>query len=474
MSNLNPNHVELQIHPACLIMPEMDSDDYAKLKEDISGFGLRYPITLFQGMILDGRHRYRACLELGIEPEFTTWQGGSSVVEFVLGENLYRRHLSSGQKAMVATKAMEYHKKEALKRMGDKTKRINNDLLDFSKEETEQGSAPGALPSDSNVIEFPVENGKATAAAAKAVGVSARTVERAVFVKEHGTPEDVKDVEQGHVSLKAKAAEVAARKAPKSITENAIRIEQWEAMETDARARALATPTDKKLNTQDNDSIDWAAYSWNPITGCNHGCDYCYARDIANRFYGELGFNPAFYPERLLIPFNHKVASGSKNNRIFTCSMSDLFGAWVPVEWINAILDVCKENPAFEFLLLTKNPRRLTEFAFPRNCWVGTTTDTQQRMNAAERIFQDVDATVKWVSVEPMLEPIVPSDASRFDWYVIGGATPSTGHPGFVPPAAWVFRLAHLAYEAKRSVFIKANFWSTGRPKEFPQQTPVA
>ena len=151
MNMLMANFHELEVHPACLILPEMDADDYEKLKEDISGFGLRHPIILYQGKILDGRHRYRACLELGIEPWFEDWQGGSSVVEFVLGENLYRRHLSQSQKAMVGANAIDYHRAEAKKRQlesaaigGSVT--INQRLIEATKSEiNNKVSLPGRL-----------------------------------------------------------------------------------------------------------------------------------------------------------------------------------------------------------------------------------------------------------------------------------------------------------------------------------------
>lgn len=457
---------DLEIHPACFIMPEMADEDYEKLKEDISGFGLRHKITLYQGKILDGRHRYRACMELGIEPEFEYWPGGSAVIEFVLGENLSRRHLTASQKAMVATKAMDYHRDEARKRQEEGKKVPQGD--DPPQPSDVDLSLPGRLRSVDNVVDFP--KGKATEAAAKDVGVSRASVEQAVYVKEHGTEEDVRDVEQGKASVKAKATEIKERKAPEPIVSEYITPVQWLSLSEEERTEALTKPTTKKLNVQSNESIDWAAFSWNPITGCNHGCEYCYARDIANRYYGDLGFAPALHPQRIHIPSNHKD-SGKKNNRVFTCSMSDLFAANLPKEWIDAVLEECANNTQFEFLLLTKNPKRLRDFSFPRNCWVGTTTDTQRRMDVAESIFKDVDAKVKWVSVEPMMEPIIPKDASSFDWYVIGGASRTTQQPGFVPPYDWVFRLALAAHDAGSQSFVKTNFWDNGRPTNFPTIT---
>jgi hypothetical protein len=83
-----------------------------------------------------------------------------------------------------------------------------------------------------------------------------------------------------------------------------------------------------------NDNIGWARWSWNPVTGCLHNCDYCYARDIAQRFTGSYpkGFEPDFWPERLDAPANTRLpakADGDESwRRVFTCSMADLFGEW--------------------------------------------------------------------------------------------------------------------------------------------------
>ena len=82
-------------------------------------------------------------------------------------------------------------------------------------------------------------------------------------------------------------------------------------------------------------SIEWTRYTWNPVTGCKHGCTYCYARRLAEgrlkgRFGYDNGFEPTFHQNRLLEPQNVK-----KPSMIFTCSMGDLFGEWVPRQWIN-------------------------------------------------------------------------------------------------------------------------------------------
>ena len=78
-----------------------------------------------------------------------------------------------------------------------------------------------------------------------------------------------------------------------------------------------------------NDNIEWASWTWNPVTGCKQGCPYCYAREIAARFYGHDGFEPKFHPDRLIAPINtrpQKPGGPIGNRNVFVCSMADLFG----------------------------------------------------------------------------------------------------------------------------------------------------
>jgi hypothetical protein len=89
-----------ELHPLCTLFPRVENEDFDLLVADISENGLREPITLADGMVLDGGNRYRACLAAGIEPMFTEFSG-ESLVSFVLSKNLHRRHLSAGQQAAI-------------------------------------------------------------------------------------------------------------------------------------------------------------------------------------------------------------------------------------------------------------------------------------------------------------------------------------------------------------------------------------
>jgi len=249
-----------------------------------------------------------------------------------------------------------------------------------------------------------------------------------------------------------------------------------------------------------NDNIEWAKWTWNPVTGCLHGCGYCYARDIANRFTGH--FNPEFHEERLTAPFHTKIPEKRKDepgiHNVFVCSMADLFGEWVPIEWIQQTLDSIKRSPQWTYLFLTKNPERYLEknIQFPDNCWVGATADTRQRMDTAIKVFSELEhegrkPKVTFVSCEPLLEYIELEDSSRMDstmvsfefheervywkdphvsaldWIIIGGRSKTSNMEAGQPEWEWVKRLLVDANKYDIQVYFKPNL--TVRPKEYPE-----
>ncbi len=194
----------------------------------------------------------------------------------------------------------------------------------------------------------------------------------------------------------------------------------------------------------------------------------CYARAIANRFTTAFpaGFTPLFHPERLDAPANTKIPRKHLGNpayrRVFVCSMADMFGRWVPAEWIEAVLAAELASPQWEYLHLTKFPDRYPDLTMPPTAWVGTSVDEQKRVRIAERAMRAVTGVkVKWLSLEPFKEDLKFSDVSMFDWIVIGSQTstrqPDGPVPAFAPPAEWVLRITHQAREAGVPVHWKPN-----------------
>jgi len=179
-------------------------------------------------------------------------------------------------------------------------------------------------------------------------------------------------------------------------------------------------------------------YTWNPITGCLNGCEYCYARKLANtrlreRYlanknvaplvdgwfhdFGKDGyvdsrydapFYPRFWEDRLSDKGLGMCESPPKKSwGIFTCDMSDLFGIGIPGDWTRMVLNVIQANPWHRFYLLTKQSQNLIKWSpYPPNCYVGVSATNQQQFDEAVRYLKEVEATVKYISFEPLQERI--------------------------------------------------------------------
>jgi len=290
------------------------------------------------------------------------------------------------------------------------------------------------------------------------------------------------DEAAGHLIDDVKAESLASEKAKELFT-----VEEWAAVED--RNELLMAESDATFNRQDSTSIEWAQWSWNPITGCKHDCPYCYARDIATRFTNlyKNGFEPSLWPHRIWAPENTKVPAQASTDtafkNVFTGSMADLFGRWVPAEWIRMVIDSVVRNDQWNFLFLTKFPQRVHEFGqMPKNAWMGTTVDCQERVANAEKAFAKMGGGIKWLSVEPMLTPLKFERLDLFDWVVIGGASRSAQTPAWVPPFDWVADLHEQARAAGCAVYHKDNLgigndirlkefpWETRTKKELPEQ----
>lgn len=97
----------MNLHPLCTLFPRMAGAEFESLKNDIAANGLNSPVVVHDGMILDGGNRYRACQELGIEPQMVNFAGGN-LVSFVLSANLHRRHMTAGQQAAIVASAQDW------------------------------------------------------------------------------------------------------------------------------------------------------------------------------------------------------------------------------------------------------------------------------------------------------------------------------------------------------------------------------
>lgn len=231
--------------------------------------------------------------------------------------------------------------------------------------------------------------------------------------------------------------------------------------------------------------IDWCDASWNPVTGCFHGCEYCYARRMAHRYAGSLNsdgglhvldkpyrgnigpilfkaepypydFDPTFHRYRLDIP-----SRWQRPRTIFVCSMADLFGDWVPDEWIKDVFDACKKAPQHRYLFLTKNPGRIWRLInkgmwMPNTIdwWFGYTIDGKWEISSESPV-----GSRNFCSVEPLLQkpdPEMLDQIAMTAWCIIGAET-GNRKGKVIPEKDWIDTIVSRCREVETPVFMKES-----------------
>lgn len=183
--------------------------------------------------------------------------------------------------------------------------------------------------------------------------------------------------------------------------------------------------------------IEWTEMTWNPVTGCTKispGCKFCYAETLAKRLQAmgangyENGFKISLLPERLEQPKQRK-----KPTIWFVNSMSDLFHEKVPFAYIEQVIAVIHETPQHVYQILTKRPKRMARYfakrAVPDNAWLGVTVE--DRRYGVPRIdpLQSIDARVRFLSVEPLLEDVGELSLDGIHWVIVGGESGAKARP---------------------------------------------
>lgn len=219
------------------------------------------------------------------------------------------------------------------------------------------------------------------------------------------------------------------------------------------------------MNKQGQGKIEYLTHTWNSVTGCKHGCPYCYVPRVKGRFDPNC-MEPKLHEKKLLEP--SKVR---KPGIIGVCFTGDLFGEWVPKEWIDEVLAECFLcNGLHTFLLLTKNPARYAEFDIPANCWCGTsTTGTRSDLVRAGKLFEnDALSGRRFISLEPFTADVCHLNLMLPDWLIVGGLT---GKGAKKPSAENMDYLIRNCQRLHLPLFVKSN--AGHGPQEYPEGMKV-
>jgi len=251
--------------------------------------------------------------------------------------------------------------------------------------------------------------------------------------------------------------------------------------------------------------IEWADYTWSPITGCLHGCEFCYARRIAQRFGFRIdadpghglgdtqrvgkececstlhilrkkpensypyGFDPTFHRYRLDEPQRVK-----KPQNIFVCSMADLFGDFIPDDWIQEVFDACKKAPQHRYLFLTKNPMRYKALKLPlnKNIMFGATITNKESLTPYYSQGSML-MSQRFISIEPLQDDIADQyrlPIANSAWVIIGAET-GNRKGKVIPKREWIENIVNECRRSKVPVFLKnslAEIWNEPLIQEYP------
>lgn len=209
--------------------------------------------------------------------------------------------------------------------------------------------------------------------------------------------------------------------------------------------------------------IEWTERTWNPITGCtklSEGCAHCYAEVMSRRLCAMgnpkyvNGFKSTIHHEALKEPFNWE-----KPSTIFVCSMSDLFHKDVPFEFIDKVFCVIKDTPQHNYQILTKRAERMAEYfetrKIPHNVWIGVTVENEDTKSRIDDI-RCLDATVKFLSCEPLLGDLGELNLEGVNWIIVGGESGSQARP---MKEEWVLNIKRQADANNIPFFFKQ--WGT-------------
>ena len=209
--------------------------------------------------------------------------------------------------------------------------------------------------------------------------------------------------------------------------------------------------------------IEWTDKTWNPVTGCTKlstGCAHCYAETMAHRLQAmgvkkyANGFCLALHEEALGEPFKWK-----QPHTIFVCSMADLFHEDVPFSFVDKVIETIKRTPHHKYQILTKRANLMAKYfsqtAVPENVWLGVTVEAATEKSRIDYL-RGLQASVRFLSCEPLIQDLGEVDLTDIDWVIVGGESGVQARP--MDPE-WVRSILRQTTEQDVAFFFKQ--WGT-------------
>jgi len=182
--------------------------------------------------------------------------------------------------------------------------------------------------------------------------------------------------------------------------------------------------------------IEWTDRTWNPVTGCTKistGCAHCYAETMAHRLKAmgldkyANGFTPTMHEDILNEPFKWK-----QSHIVFVCSMADLFHDAVPFSFIDKVMDTIRQTGHHRYQILTKRATRMAEYFskvdIPENVWLGVTVEAPSEKTRIDSL-RGLQASIRFLSCEPLVEGLGIIDLTGLDWIIVGGESGVKARP---------------------------------------------
>ena len=182
--------------------------------------------------------------------------------------------------------------------------------------------------------------------------------------------------------------------------------------------------------------IEWTDKTWNPVTGCTKqstGCSHCYAEIMAHRLKAmgvikyKNGFTPTMHDSVLDEPLKWR-----HSHTVFVCSMADLFHEAVPFSFIDKVMETIRQASRHRYQILTKRAKRMVEYFLlndiPNNVWLGVTVEAPSELSRIDSL-RKINAQIRFLSCEPLVEDLGEIDLTNIDWVIVGGESGARARP---------------------------------------------